>query len=294
MIMIHVVNFLILMSMTMLTSAGSMLNQESKPAAGLSAPSQERPLAAGTALDPDIDALLTKLEQAADDLRDFQSKLTYEKYDPLLDRTETRAGELVYQLKPDGTKRFAVLFDTLFVLEGESDVGRKETKLRHYIFDGVWLAEIDHDARQFIKRQVVAPGEQLDPLKLGEGPFPLPIGQKKADILARFDVQKLQVPSAGLLARLTDVDGVALIPKAGTHEARDFSRVEIFYDRNTMLPVGVNALGAELMDDDDPSSRERKTVWLRELKRNEGVDEGKLDITPPRAEDGWRIDVQAM
>ena len=243
---------------------------------------------------PEIDALLTKLEAAADDLRDFHSRLTYEKYDPLLDRTEMRVGELVYQLKPDSTKRFAVLFDTLIVLQGESDVGRKEDKLRHYVFDGVWLAEIDHEARQFIKRQVVAPGEQLDPLKLGEGPFPLPIGQKKSEVLARFDVQTVDVPAQGLLKNLKDVDGLLLIPKPGTPEARNYSRVEIYYDRATMLPIGVNAVGAEQMDEDDPDSRERKTVWLRELKRNQGVDEAKLDIHPPRAEDGWRIDIQAM
>ncbi len=234
--------------------------------------------AAGGAIDPDLDALLTRLETSAKDLTSFAAKITYEKEEALLARTETRTGEIIYRIDRD-KKSFAVLFDKRIIPP------RSENRLYHYVFDGRWLAEIDHENKQFIKREIVPPGKVLDPLKLGEGPFPLPIGQAKADVLARFDVAKLDVPEDGLLKSLQNVDGLLLTPKPNVPEARDYRRVEIFYDRATSLPVGINAI--ETNDD-------RKTVKLTDLQRNPVMDEamlGKLNIAEPDARN-WRIDIR--
>jgi hypothetical protein len=235
-------------------------------------------VAVGGAIDAELDALLTRLEAGAKDLTSFAAKITYEKEEALLARTETRTGEIIYRI--DGEKKaFAVLFDKRII------GSRLETRLYHYVFDGRWLAEIDHENKQFIKREIVPPGKVLDPLKLGEGPFPLPIGQAKADVLARFDVTRLEVPKEGLLKSLQNVDGLLLTPKPNVPEARDYQRVEIFYDRATSLPVGINAV--ETNDD-------RKTVRLTDLQRNPAMDKAmlkKLDIAEPDART-WRIDIR--
>jgi hypothetical protein len=151
---------------------------------------------AAPAVDPAVDELLTKLETAAAELRDFSAKLRYDKWDPLTNRWEIRAGEILYEVKPDKTKRFAMLFETLIT------GNRKQDRHTHYIYDAGWLAEVDHERKQFIKRQIVAPGEEFDPFKLGEGPFPLPLGQARADVLRRFDVSVLAVPEADQLEDL--------------------------------------------------------------------------------------------
>ena len=232
------------------------------------------------------DALLDRLERSAETLRDFSARIVYRKWDALTRRWEIRSGEVLYQVDPvAGSKRFAVLFDTLIV------GNRKEDRLKHYVFDGRWLAEIDHAHKQFIKRQIVAPGQAFDPLKLGQGPLPLPIGQPKREVLARFEVEPAEVPAEGPLSGLTDVDGLRLVPKPGTQEAEDFLSVLIFYDRTTLLPVGIDALGSALLDDDDPQSRARTVVLLSRVKRNAGVDEKKLDILEPDPTQ-WRIDVR--
>ena len=243
-------------------------------------PAAQPPLAGGgaAAIDPDIDALLTRLEASAKDLTSFAATITYEKEEALLARTETRTGEIIYRIET-GNKSFAVLFDNRIIKN------RLENRLYHYVFDGRWLAEIDHENKQFIKREIVPPGKVLDPLKLGEGPFPLPIGQAKVDVLARFDVARIDVPKDGLLKSLQNVDGLLLTPRPNVPEARDYQRVEIFYDRATSLPVGINAV--ETNDD-------RKTVKLTDLRRNPAMDEAmlkKLDIAEPDART-WRIDIR--
>jgi hypothetical protein len=248
------------------------------------------------AIDPAIDDLLTRLETSDRDLRDFKAGITYDKWDSVLGRDEKRSGTLIYQVRPDGNKRFAILFDKLVVTNGDpadpaTPPGRLENKQHHYVFDAGWLAEIDLEKKQFIKQQIVAPGEKFDPLKLGEGPFPLPVGQAKKDVLARFEVARAELPKEGLLSKLKpeNVEGLTLIPRPGTEEAKDFSRVEIFYDKATLLPVGVSTFGAEEVV---AGERDRKTVLLFDAKRNEGVDESKLSIETPDAATGWRIDVR--
>ena len=88
-----------------------------------------------------------------------------------------------------------------------------------------------------------------------------------------------------------DVEGIVLFPKPNTREAEKFQRVELFYDRTTMLPVGINAVAAGAIDPDDPDSSNRKTVLLTNLKRNEGVDVAKLSIAEPDKRE-WDIDIR--
>ncbi len=99
-------------------------------------------------------------------------------------------------------------------------------------------------------------------------------------------MRRLHEPTDETLAeRLAgrDVDGLLLVPKPNTPEAEDFERAEIFYDRQSLLPVGVSLTEA---------NGDRKTVILSNLKRDAGVDESKLSIEEPDARDGWRKDVE--
>jgi hypothetical protein len=238
------------------------------------------------AADP-VHAILHRLEESASELQSFTASIFYESYDDLLDRREIRTGNIIYRIeRPEGdgvegrnVTSFAVLFDSLTI-----GARRSERKM-HYVFHDRWLAEIDYETKQFIKRELVPPGRQLDPLKLGEGPIPLPIGQPKAEVLARFEVSLMEKPEAGPLSRLENVDGLLLIPKPGTPEAEDYSRVELFYDRETNLPVGINAV--EVNDN-------RKTVRLSNVVRNPQLTDEqirKLSVDEPDPRE-WSISVQ--
>ena len=165
---------------------------------------------------------------------------------------------------------------------------RRVDREQHYIFDGQWLAEVDSQKRVFIKHQIVPPGKTLNPLKLGEGPFPLPIGQPKSQVLALFDVQPLGKPENGPLARLNDsheLESILLIPRTGTREARDYERVEVHYDRETLLPVGMVLV---------EKGGNRKTVKLTNAVRNpelSPVQTNRLVITEPDPT-VWAVSVQ--
>ncbi len=279
------------MKLTLLTLLGILLCCGPEPPAAAVGGENPAPPVAGpspASLPPKLivdawnptDELLERLERSHADLRDFQADIVYHKWDNVLKFPETRTGEVLYQTKPGGSKRFAILLERLIV------GNRARDHRKHFVFDGSWLVEIDHESKIFIKRQVVPPDKQFDPLKLGEGPFPLPVGQPADEVRARFKVRRLHEPTDETLAeRLAgrDVDGLLLVPKPNTPQAQDFERAEIFYDRQSLLPVGVSLTEA---------NGDRKTVILTDLKRDAGVDESKLSIEEPDARDGWRKDVE--
>ena len=222
-------------------------------------------------------ALLDRLETATEGLRDFRADVTFYTWDGVIQRREIRTGEIVYQQRPGNqSKRFAILVTREIIGNRQHDQNKR------YIFDGSWFVEIDYDNRVFIKRQIVRPGENFDPLKLGEGPFPLPLGQRRDEVLARFEASLLDESSDEQLAKFLtgkSVLGLLLVPRPSTPQAREIVQVEIFYDSVTLLPVGIHLT---------ETNGDRKTVRLRNLRRNEGIDEASLSIEQP---DGFAVDV---
>ena len=232
-------------------------------------------------VDPAIDALLDELESAGEDLRDFQARMSYEKADALTG-AELRYGRVVYRRGTEGGSTLGLWFDEYVDASGRMD---KVDEL--YVFTEGWLVEVDAARKQFIKRQIVPPGKTFDPLKLGEGPFPLPVGQRKAEVLARFLVSEAPPPSSRLLSGLEkeDLRTLRLVPLPGTRESRDFESVDLYYDRATLLPVGVVAAAPD---------KSVKTVRLRGLQRNEGLAEellAKLSVATPDPRE-WIIDIR--
>lgn len=190
------------------------------------------------------DDLLAALERADQNLTSLTSEIRYDRTFELQGDRQVRLGNLFF-IGGDARK-FAVSFKTLLV----GEVRRDETKI--YIFDGQYLIEKypDEKPKLFIKRQVVPPGEvgKFDPLRVGQGPFPLPIGQKAADIKARFNVElapltsAIEVPddadAADKAAARKLVDFVAgatqikLVPKPQFAPDEDFVEIRLWYRRD--------------------------------------------------------------
>ncbi|MBX3354222.1 MAG: hypothetical protein KF724_00815 [Phycisphaeraceae bacterium] len=237
----------------------------------------------------EAEALLREVEETTEGLRDFSAEVVIDRVDALTEESERRMGRVVLEgrraadssrASEDGT-RIVLLLDRFIGPDGRADESR-----RHFIYDSGWFAEVDHDRRQFVNRQVVPPGETFDPLRVGEGPLPIPIGQRADDALAYFDAMPAQVPSSGLLQRLEGVRGVRLTPKAGTPDARETISVDLFYDASSHLPRGVIQRRV---------NGNRVEVLLRNPAMNSGVSEGDraiMRIRTPDPREGWSVDVR--
>lgn len=229
----------------------------------------------------DGEALLERLEVAGRETRTLEAGLTLIRFDALVEESETRLGEVLLAREGDAT-RVAIVFDEF--IDGS---GHGESWRQHWVYADGWLDELDHRQKRYVRRQLAMPGEAVDPLRLGEGPIPLPIAQKKDDVLARFDVLEPPPPSPPLLDRLADFVGVRLVPKPGTALAEDCSFIELFYDRATLAPLGIRVLR--------PNGN-RDTVLLRRPKVNGemGKPQRSLLLLEPPDPAAWAYDVRPL
>ncbi len=237
--------------------------------------------------------LLEALETADKGLRTFSAGIRYTKVFAEIEGGDTQAwqGKLYFDVKPDGQavgpdaptrKRFAVIFDTLIVGE------RKREESKHLIFDGEYLVERNTRDKQFLKRRVVPKGERTDPLRLGEGPFPLPIGQRKAEILKRLDVELrpyedgLEGLSPAARERYKDTVQLRLVPKFQTRDGRDLQEIRIWYRRSDLLPRLARTKSVE------GSTSE---VLLINQTVNEEIPASVFSVEPPTEPD-WSVDIR--
>ena len=231
----------------------------------------------------DADALLTAVERTSDLLRDFRANITLETTDDVTGDTERRLGQLVFvqeEGKP-ATRRFAVVFEKF--IDGS---GRMDERPVRYIYADGWLTEADFKQRTLVRRQLARAGEQYDPLKPGEGPVPLPIGQRRADVLARFDASLATAPNSTLLLKSArPMVGVRLKPKPGMAD-RDLVEASVWYDAQSLVPVGVEA----------QRKSGRTVVSLRDATMNGGIDDAQRALLSlaEKVTTGWRVDERPL
>lgn len=270
-------------------------------------PTHTTPPAGAAPAITDADSLLAALENADKDLRSFESQIQYTKVATDLQGNDlhVRRGRLWFQsecppappapatgpkadppAQPSALvrpiRRFEVIFDQLIF------DGRKRDDVEQWIFDGAWLVEKHPTDKQFIKRRILKPGEDKDPLRIGEGPFPIPIGQKKADVLRRFmpslvDPLDGVTASESLKALLRDTWQLRLVPRDGTREARDFREVRMWYRTSDLIPVFAVATNTD---------GSRGEVFLINQVRNGPIGPERFRTDEPRVEDGWTVQVE--
>jgi outer membrane lipoprotein-sorting protein len=213
------------------------------------------------------DQALDALDQRGKGLKDFSAEVSLSEIDELAGDTTTNSGKIWYQAKGAGDSRIRVIFDTRKVGNRVDPNARRE-----YVLDNGILTELDYKHKLRIDRQVLKPGEKMNLIKLGEGPFPLPVGQAKEDVKKLFDVKKIDPAK-------DDPEGTAhlqLIPKKGTQFARKFKKLDVYVDNKTNFPRRI--------DTEDKNGLTVRKTELTDVKVNPGV--GDKDFELPKLQ-GW-------
>lgn len=197
----------------------------SQPAA-TPAPATSVPTSSG---DPAVDALLDRLEARGAAIRGLSTTVEYNdiRFNPVEDKI-TKRGELFF-LRGEPNSKFLILFHET-VAGGVTIKGDE-----YYLFDGAWFIERKDKGNSIVRRQIVRPNQRIDPFKVGQGPFPLPFGQRRGDMIANFTITKLP-PRRDDPA---NTDCLHCVPRANTELARRYLRVDMWIDRSLELPVRI-------------------------------------------------------
>jgi outer membrane lipoprotein-sorting protein len=216
--------------------------------------------------------ILKQLEASGEQFTTIEAKLTYTVEDRKLGDVEERTGFVAYEKKSkDAPAKFRVTFDTL--RQGE---GPRIREQEDFAFDGQWVTLRKHKIKQMTRGQVAGEGEQVEPLRLGKGMFPLPFGQKAADVLEFFDVS--QGPEDADASG--NADCLILTPRREKAEDVSFSEMRMWIDRSTHLPV-------KMITRDD--KKKVTTVVFGDIRTNQPLAADIFDLPRPA---GWELRVE--
>ena len=243
------------------------------------------------------DDLLIALETADQGLSKLRAEVSYDRDFDLAGERQTRRGEVFFEVVPsDKThpqrREFCVRFDTLFY---DSKTMREDREW--HIFDGEWYAEKRERDHVISRKQVVAPGETTDPLKLGEGFFPFPIGQKKEEVLRRYDAS-LPPATEGLDSEqdadalkdfVQDAVQLKLVPKGNARD--EFREIRLWYHKGTK-ETGDATLLLPRMSRVANRSGDVSTVRLINVKANDKADIPPATFDTSAPKEGWDVKVQ--
>jgi outer membrane lipoprotein-sorting protein len=218
-----------------------------------------------------LDTVLDALAARGKDLKDFSADVALHTADNRTGEDSAQIGKVVYDAA-GGNSRIRVSFDKKETQTGD---GKRMTQKQRldYVLEGGWLTDRDYQKKLEVRRQVLKPGQQMNLLKLGEGPFPLPIGQDKDEVKKQFEVAKIPAdpgdPKGSIHVKLT--------PKPGTQFEKRFRQIDVFVDPKSSMPARIDTV--------ERAGTTRSTE-LTNLKLNTGVKPD--DFTLPNIDaEGW-------
>jgi outer membrane lipoprotein-sorting protein len=234
------------------------------------------------AVDPAVEKLLDEMEAAGKKFHTLSARLEYTEVEVLFGDRTTFLGKIYYEKDPAGKApaRFRIHFDK--VKHGQRQLETSADRDVAFFPDGKgqWLITRDAGPKQWSKYQVARPGESADPLKLGQGPFPVPFGQEKAQVLKSFDAKVLPPRHDDP----KDTTCLELIPNQKVRPTLKVRKIEIWVDADG-LPQRIRT--------EDDEGNVVKTATFTAGEKNEKIDPKVFDIPEP-TEKGWEIHIEQL
>lgn len=220
-----------------------------------------------------LDEILDALDRRGKELKDFSADVALHTVDDRTGQDTAQLGKVVFQRREADEGRIRVSFDKKRIDEGTGGQPVTQEQKLDYVLDNGWLTDRDYKKKLEVRRQVLRPGQKMNLLKLGEGPFPLPIGQDKDEVKRQFDATKVE-------ATKDDPAGtvhVKLVPKAGTTFAKRFRQIDVYVDPKNNMPARIDTV--------EKAGTTRSTE-LTNVKLNEGVKDEAFTL-PNIDNAGW-------
>lgn len=234
----------------------------------------EKPASAASAIefaapDPVVDKILTRLEQR--EVKDLRADVLWETGD-MLDPEDVikKKGEILFRQQEP-----VAIFKVHFT---KKIVDKRAPKIdEQHLFDGHNYTILDSENKRVERREIRAINDKRNPYKVGEGAFPLPFGQKKADILKEFEVTHVaEAPKDP-----PQTDHLRLTPRKDTNSERQYRAIEFWIKRDggddAGLPIKVTTIQRGAAKNEESFVN----VTFSDVKLNTGLGVAPFDIDEP-------------
>jgi hypothetical protein len=189
-----------------------------------------------TASEPNaLDQVLQSLQDRAAKLKTYQVNMDYIFKQPLLESQQRRTGVLYYA-KLDNRSSLRIDFQTL-----QQDEEKPQAYKQQYLFDGVWLLEVDYQLQSATRRQLAEPNKPLDAFSLASKHVPVLGFSKVEDLRKQFEIELVAEPPAQPAPR----PHLHLKVKPDSVYKDDYVSIDFWIDHQTGLPAEVKAVTPE-------------------------------------------------
>lgn len=272
--MMRTIHLLLVLSL-LASYAGASAPRTSQPA-----PDAQSQPATQPALSPELERLLDRVEQAGERFTSLAGDVTYTELDVMFADKTVYEGQVYYHRQAvNEPAQFRIHFDT----DRQGPVVTR--KDRDYVFttdeQGQWFITRNQKTMQMVEYQIAPPGENPDPLRLGRGPFPVPFGQRKADVLRLFEVETRgphrKDPPGTTYLKLT--------PRPAAAEDLRVREVEMWVNGDG-LPLKIST--------EDVDGQVVKTAEFSNVRTNETLAEGAFRLPRPAPNSGWEHRIELL
>jgi len=189
-----------------------------------------------TTSDPNaLDRVLKNLQDKAGELKTYQVNMDYVFKQPLVESQQRRTGVLYYA-KFDTRSSLRIDFQTL-----QQDQEKPQTYKQQYLFDGVWLWEVDYQLETATRRQLAEPNQPLDAFSLASKHLPVLGFSKAEDLRQQFEIELVPEPATQPAPR----QHLHLKVKPDSVYKDDYVTIDFWIDRQIGLPAEVKAVTPE-------------------------------------------------
>ena len=225
-----------------------------------------------------VSAALQMLQARGKTLHNFSADLKVTVHHLRTDEKDMNIGKIWYLRQGRATK-FDIRFNMLVV---DGAIARRHAD-HDIIFDGRWLIDRNGSAKIYRKIQLVGAKKDFNPLRLGRGPIPIPIGQRPAMVLREFHVRIIpnQTPAKGPAPKVCFIH-LRLVPR----DKRAFAFIELNFWINPVLALPVKI---ERIDQDGTPT----VAVLSKIKINQRM-RHNFHVAAPARGSGWTVDIEPL
>jgi len=197
---------------------------------------QSRNSRPGQKAKPDpVDAVLKRLNDKTLQLKYYEGKIEYKTIQPLYDSESIRKGDLYYA-KFGKKSKLRINFQTL-----KQDDEKQEKYIEQYIFDGMWLTQINYQIKAVRKYQLAEPNKPVDAFDVASNNIPLIGFTKTENLKKQFDVTLV----AQKKGKPTTFFQLHLKVKPNSTYKDDYVSLDFWIDKKLGLPTKIMALSTE-------------------------------------------------
>jgi outer membrane lipoprotein-sorting protein len=194
--------------------------------------------------DNPVDVVLAQLSQKTRLLKSYQAQVEYKFIQPVFESTTLKKGVIYYAKSGKKTK----LRMNFGILKQDDE---KEQKYREeFIFDGVWLTQINYEIKQVMVRQLTEPNKPMDAFVLASMNLHIVGFAKIEDLKKLFDIklveqEKRPTPVIPAEAGIHYFIHLHLKVKPDSKYKDKYTSIDFWIDKKLYLPAKIVAVSTE-------------------------------------------------